>query len=153
MAANQLSYEFLEIYAQFDLTQLVSFPTRGENYLDLILTTNPEKFSEVMVHVPVLTSDHNLVSCTLITETAANKPAEEKPNFFRADYTIIHQMLSAVNWRAIFMNYRSVNDYWSAQFKLMWDVISINVPKSSHHSTSRRHDLAVPPHVKATIFM
>ena len=47
MAANQLSYEFLKICAQFDLTQLVSFPTRGENYLDLILTTNPEKFSEV----------------------------------------------------------------------------------------------------------
>ena len=85
MATNQQSHELLEICAQFDLTQLVSFSIKGDNYLDLILTTNPEKFSEVTGHPPVLTSDHNLVSCTLIIETAANRSAEVTTNFSRAD--------------------------------------------------------------------
>ena len=60
-------------------------------------------------------------------------------------------MLSAVYYLAVFMNCRSVNDYWSALYKVMWDAISINVPKSSHHSAIRMHDLAILRHVRATI--
>ena len=49
------------------------------------------------------------------------------------------------------MDCRSVNDYWSALHKVMWDVIDINVPKSSHRSEARTYDLHVPRHASATI--
>ena len=80
IVANQLSYEFLEICATVR-SYSVSFPTRGESSLDLILTSNSKNFSEVMEHAPVLSSNHNLVSFTLIAVTAANRLAEVKLNF------------------------------------------------------------------------
>ena len=45
------------------LEQMVHFPTREKNILDLILTTLPGQFQDV--HSPDKLSDHDIVSGTL----------------------------------------------------------------------------------------
>ena len=46
-----------------DLEQLVQFPTREKNTLDLILTSLPGKFQDI--HSPDKLSDHGIVSGTV----------------------------------------------------------------------------------------
>lgn len=45
------------------LTQLIMQSTRGNNFLDLVLTTSPEFFISVTVHTPLGRSDHDMVKC------------------------------------------------------------------------------------------
>ena len=52
-----------DIMNDHGLEQLVNFPTRERNILDLILTTLPGQF--VDIHSPDKLSDHDIVSGTL----------------------------------------------------------------------------------------
>ena len=54
---------FIEIMNDHGLEQLVHFPTREKNTLDLILTSLPCQFQEI--HSPDKLSDHDVVSGTL----------------------------------------------------------------------------------------
>ena len=54
---------FMDIMNDHGLEQLVNFPTREENTLDLILTSLPGQFQEV--YSPDKLSDHDMVAGTL----------------------------------------------------------------------------------------
>ena len=58
------------------LEQMVHFPTREKNTLDLILTTLPGQFQDV--HSPDKLSVHDLVSGTLKIFIPPNKETSEK---------------------------------------------------------------------------
>ena len=58
------------------LEQMVHFPTREKNTLDLILTTLPGLFQDV--HSPAKLSDHDIVSGTLKIFMFPNKESSEK---------------------------------------------------------------------------
>ena len=47
------------------LRQLVDFPTRNENVLDLILSNAPEKVKEFHGFEDIISTDHKLISFTL----------------------------------------------------------------------------------------
>ena len=53
----------IDIMNDLGLEQLVHFPTREKNTLDLILTSLPGQFQEM--HSPDKLSDHDVVSGTL----------------------------------------------------------------------------------------
>ena len=53
----------IDIMNNHGLEQLVHFPTREKNTLDLILTSLPGQFQEI--HSPDKLSDHDVVSGTL----------------------------------------------------------------------------------------
>ena len=53
----------IDIMNDHGLEQLVHFPTREKNTLDLILTSLPGQFQEI--HSPDKLSDHDVVSGTL----------------------------------------------------------------------------------------
>ena len=58
------------------LEQMVYFPTREKNTLDLILTTLPGRFQDV--HCPDKLSDHDIVSGTMKIFIPPNKETLEK---------------------------------------------------------------------------
>ena len=58
MAKSYMSESLIELAAAWDMTQIVPEPTRGSNYLDIILTTLPFVFSDCRVMPPVSSSDH-----------------------------------------------------------------------------------------------
>ena len=53
----------IDLMNDHGLEQMVHFPTREKNTLDLILTTLPGQFQDV--HSPDKLSDHDIVSGTL----------------------------------------------------------------------------------------
>ena len=61
------------------LEQLVHFPTREKNILDLILTSLPGQFQEI--HSPDKLSDHDVISGTLKIHTLQKKETSEEGVF------------------------------------------------------------------------
>lgn len=57
------SKQFLELVLDFNLHQAITTPTRGDNTLDLLLTSSPDDVSSVTV-LPGI-SDHNLLHISL----------------------------------------------------------------------------------------
>ena len=55
--------KLVELINDHELEQVVHFPTRGQNTLDLIITSLPGHF--VDIHSPDWLSDHDIVSGTL----------------------------------------------------------------------------------------
>ena len=67
------------------LEQLVNFPTRERNTLDLILTSLPGQF--VDIHSPDKLSDHDIVSGTLkIAIPPIKKPRRKVYRYQKGDY-------------------------------------------------------------------
>ena len=67
------------------LEQMVHFPTREKNTLDLILTTLPGQFQDV--HSPDKLSDHDIVSGTLkIFIPPIKKPQRKVYRYQKGDY-------------------------------------------------------------------
>ena len=67
------------------LEQMVHFPTREKNILDLILTTLPGQFKDV--HPPDKLSDHDIVSGTLkIFIPPIKKPRRKVYLYQKGDY-------------------------------------------------------------------
>ena len=63
MLSQSKGQVLVDIMNDHGLEQLVNFPTREENTLDMILTSLPGQFQEV--HSPDKLNDHNMVAGTL----------------------------------------------------------------------------------------
>ena len=155
VADDNLSFEFLdEIWASWDLEQLVRYPSRKNSYLDIILTTNVDNFSSVDMFPPVFTSDHHqLILFRWQCAERCREPVTRRPNFNKADYGVMSTVLASVNWRQIFSECSTVNDYWLALYRVLKAVIRDFVPVTtclSHRRSSRRQ--RIPHEVHAAIF-
>ena len=75
----------IDIMNDHGLEQMVHFPTREKNTLDLILTTLPGQFQDI--HSPDKLSDHDIVSGTLKIFIPAIKKTRRKVYLYqKSDY-------------------------------------------------------------------
>ena len=85
-STNQAEGEkFIEILNDHYLEQLVHFPTRGWNTLDLIITSLPGQFLDIQS--PDRLSDHDIVSGTLkVVISPIKKPRRKIYRYQKGDY-------------------------------------------------------------------
>ena len=115
--------KFRHFCDSWDLHQIVESATRGCNYLDIILTTHPERYGKVVVHSPI-NSDHSTVLCQLrVPLHERQQPVRFEKNFVQADYKAIAYHLSLCNWQAIFSGSLSVNQYWTTLYRLLSELV------------------------------
>ena len=77
--------KLVELISDHELEQVVHFPTRGQNTLDLIITSLPGQF--VDIHIPDRLSDYDIVSGTLkIVITPIKKPKKKVYKYQKGDY-------------------------------------------------------------------
>ena len=126
-ACSELSFEFLELWAAWDMEQLVRQPTRGDNYLDLILTTEVSSFSSVTIQPPVSTNDHCLVH-GFWKFVMPPHIRNIRRNFYKANYDIMANVLATTIWRSIFAECRTDNDYWLSLYNVLMQLIQHHVP-------------------------
>ena len=80
-----VTYKLVELISDHELEQVVHFPTRGQNTLDLIITSLPGQF--VDIHSPDRLSDHGIVSGTLkIVIPPIKKPKRKVYKYQKGDY-------------------------------------------------------------------
>jgi hypothetical protein len=127
---DPVTSRFYDTLLNLGVEQLVNYPTRGNNYLDLIFTTCPFITHNVSVEQPFSTSDHSSVTFSIITKDDTMKPnTQSHYNFRKANYPAIELELAKIDWPATFSNCVNVNDFYNKFLRILHDIISRHVPK------------------------
>jgi hypothetical protein len=90
--------DFVDLIQDCFLTQVVKKPTRGENILDLVLTSNESLVGNVNVAEPFGTSDHNVITFDVNLSADCTNWQEEYMDYRHGDYKRLRQLISSVNW-------------------------------------------------------
>ena len=97
--AEHADQEFLEAVQDCYLTQHVREPTRGENILDLIISTEEHMIEDTTILPPLSNSDHNVISFSLIVEERLSENSTIKiVDYNKADWEGIRDVLGRVEW-------------------------------------------------------
>ena len=123
IALNHPDKIILDMSEFCGLTQLIMQPTRGNNFLDLVLTNSPELFASVTLHPPLGRSDHNMVKCVKTIHPKIVKLIP-KHNFSRTDYTAFSNALANIDWHAFFAGCITIDEYWNKFHFMLSELIS-----------------------------
>ena len=134
---NIINQHFTKTVKDHYLWQLVNFPTRGENTLDLILTNIPDKIQNVTGFDDVLESDHKLISFK-INLNIQRKPQVERLvyDFAKSDWSSLKVLLSNNRWDLCFVpgNIDETLSNWCCMFL---SAVDKYIPK---HYIKRTHN-------------
>lgn len=97
-------------------TQLVDKATRGQNILDLILTTD-DIVSKLEVGETLGNSDHNIIRFSIEFNKSVSSNNQKIPNFAKGDYAKFKRILGTVDWGAELGN-NNCHDMWN-KFKII----------------------------------
>ncbi len=112
---DSLESQFLQLSLERGLSQLVPEPTRGENTLDLVFSTEPYLVSSISVDEPLGGSDHRAVQFSSeLSFNSGHCQASQGYNFHKADYQAIAQALDHVDWPSVFETCPGVQQMWEA---------------------------------------
>src|SRR3989442_5763260 len=92
---------FLDRIQDSFLIQNVSKPTRGENILDLVFSSEENMVSEMEIRCPVANSDHNVLTWHLIYENGEESEHGKRQQSFKYDkgnYQSFNQKLMDHDW-------------------------------------------------------
>ena len=120
---------FTKLVRDTYLWQMIDFPTRNNNMLDLILTNIPEKISDIHGFDDILNTDHKLVSFVL----DFNIPKEPKTkrfvyNFKKANWDALKEVLTNTPWDMSFVP-GDIEASLSNWCDLFVSVVNDHVPK------------------------
>ena len=133
---HSISYSFWDTLATTGLQQIVNFPTRNNNTLDVVLTNRPS-FVKQCVGMPGL-SDHDTVFVETSSRALRHKPARRKILLWKhANFDDIRLKIS--NWTRDFISsnttFTSVEDLATIITDSLSKIVLDNVP--SKFSTRR----------------
>ena len=101
IAGDCLHNYFTKLVKDNYLWQLVDFPTRGKNILDLVLTTSPTKVQHIHRFNDIICTDHKLISFELdLKVPKRTKTKRVVYNFKRADWSGLKETLRNTTWDA-----------------------------------------------------
>ena len=108
--------------------QLIHFPTRGSNILDLAFTNNEKLFTVLDALPPISSSDHSTIKIDIIINKSS--PCKELISDFRnADYTTILSDLSSFNFEFLHDDSLSISQKWTLFETVIRSMIAKYVPR------------------------
>ena len=123
----------MDIMNDHGLEQLLNFPTREENTLDLILTSLPGQFQEV--HSPDKLSDHDMVAGTLkVFIPPRKKPRRKVYLFQKGDFDSIRRDSSNFAKEKYFSSHsgsRSVQENFSLITSFIQEAVDKYIPSKT----------------------
>ena len=128
----------IDIMNDHGLEQMVHFPTREKNTLDLILTTLPGQFQDV--HSPDKLSDHDIVSGTLkIFIPPIKKPRRKVYLYQKGDYESMRKDTLEFAKEKYFNGHsdtRSVQENFDLLTSFIQDLADKHIPSKTSRSVS-----------------
>ena len=128
----------IDIMNDHGLVQLVNFPTRERNTLDLILTSLPGQF--VDIHSPDKLSDHDIVSDTLkIAIAPIKKPRRKVYRYQKGDYESMRAETLKFAKERYFNGYsdtRSVQENFNLITSFIQESADKHIPSKTSRSVS-----------------
>ena len=124
----------IDIMNDHDLEQMVHFPTREKNTLDLILTTLPGQFQDV--YSPDKLSDHDIVSGTLkIFTPPIKKPRRKVYLYQKGDYESMRKNTLEFA-KEKYSDTRSVQENFDLLTSFIQDSADKHIPSKTSRSVS-----------------
>ena len=128
----------IEIMNDYGLEQLVHFPTRERNTLDLIITSLPGQF--VDIHSPDRLSDHDIVSGTLkVIIPPIKKPKRKVYRYQKGDYESMRKDTLKFAKEKYFNGHsdtRSVQENFNLITSFIHDSADKHIPSKTSRSVS-----------------
>ena len=128
--------EFENSLCQNSLIQLITFPTRNNNLLDLLLTNNPMIISKINECPPFgfgkYISDHISFSFSLPFQAHLKINQKVGLNFRKSNLYSIHQSLSSIDWNLLLSNSTDINNMFNIFYNTLYNIINDNVPAYKH---------------------
>ena len=111
-----LSHKFIDCLGNNFIQQVVDKPTRGSNFLDLILCSEEGIVENLQVGEPFSKSDHASLLFSIVGKV--QKPPKQRKfyNYFNADYDVIRREAGVrlEGWLGEMSNFLAVNARWDA---------------------------------------
>lgn len=125
--------QFLDLVLDCFLFQHVDTPTRANNILDLVFTSEEGMVEDVKVAEHLSNSDHNIISFSLKCKTVINTCTKSIPNFKKADFVSLKQSINSINWNSEFKDL-DVENIWVKFCNILNDAVTKYVPYSKKKS-------------------
>ena len=103
---------FLNLVQDSFLTQHVLEPTRGENVLDIVLSSRKEFIDNVRICEPLGCSDHNQIYVIIKVKGEQNRKIRYRKKIHKGRYKDMRKHLAKIDWNNTLENKRAT-DCWN----------------------------------------
>uniref|UniRef100_A0A8R1UWG3 Endonuclease/exonuclease/phosphatase domain-containing protein n=1 Tax=Pristionchus pacificus TaxID=54126 RepID=A0A8R1UWG3_PRIPA len=118
----------LSLVRSLSLTQIVSAPTRGNNILDIVLSSHPNLLQNCRVLPPLPKLDHSLVTFHLSTTTPRAK-VKLLRDFRKVSWDRVNYQLSCINWDITLSTCdQSPDGIYESLTTFIHDIMDENIP-------------------------
>ena len=104
--------KFFNLVQNSFLTQHVLEPTRGENVLDIVLSSQKECIDNVMICEPLGCSDHNQIYVIIKVKGEQNRKIRYRKNVHKGRYKDMRKHLAKINWNNTLEN-KTATECWN----------------------------------------
>ena len=125
---------FVELVQDCFLTQHVDCPTRGDNILDLVLTSEENMIENLVVREPLGTSDHNIITFDLMCSIEVKDWKEEYYDYRNSDFEGMRQFLAHYDWKEL-IKANEIEGKWSSFKMVMDEIVEKFVPKKTRRKS------------------
>lgn len=117
---------FRVAFANCQLKQMVSSPTRNNSILDLVLSSNPIIYN-LCIAPPFGNSDHNMIFFEL-SGVQDNSLYLPEPMYNRVDYNRLNCYLEGVDWCKVFCGYSDIDGVYYRFCLVLYQLFAKVVP-------------------------
>ena len=131
---NSFPFRFNECIKDCFLYQHVQIPTRykgtqPESLLDLVFTKEEQDVKNIQLADPLGKSDHGVIICDFICVWMPANTFIPKRLYHKADFELINQLLSEVNWEHEFQD-KNMHQKWEYFKTKLEEILMQHVPMS-----------------------
>jgi len=141
MSVGDRDREFHNVVQDCFLTQHVVEPTRGDNILDLILSTQKEIVDNVVIEEPLGNSDHNQITFQLNVFVSKKKQKQMHRNFNKANYRAMAEYMEEKDWGTLMHN-KNTSECWDILKNELNYVVEKYVPMQKGNTWNKKKNLS-----------
>jgi len=148
--------KLIEVTDDLFLKQIVTIPTRGQNILDLVFTSNSDLVYDLF-STPTVFSDHNMIEIRLNRgeEHYAQKETQTqevpnlcKHNYHKANWTEINTSLSNVDWNSYLSGTDKLQKFFNKIEEICLSTIPIKETKTRRRQIPRERRILLRKRTK-----
>ena len=133
--------QFLCLIQDSFLTQHVLEPTRGENVLDIVLSSQQELVDNVKIFEPLGNSDHNQIHFDINVKSESKNKKTYKRNFHKGNYKDMRKYLAQLDWNNMLMDKTAI-ECWNILKYEIESIIDKFVPFRKQGKRCRKKHLS-----------
>ena len=133
--------QFLFLIQDSFLTQHVLEPTRRENVLDIVLSSQKELVDNLNIFEPLGNSDHNQIHFDINVKSESKNKKTYKRNFHKGNYKDMRKYLAKLDWNNMLMNKTAI-ECWNILKYEIESIIDKFVPFQKQGKRCRKKHLS-----------